>query len=495
MKQKKIAVALTLCITASCIDRAYAYDLVPLWEMRNATVTDSFYTTYLDDVRVARDYNDFVLEGVAGWIACASDTLIGPNPNDTPYRGQTINGISYWDYYQNGLTQVPAHGYPTPWMNFACQQPPNSTKLYRLYKGSPATDHVYTTSDSEFNALEAAGYTFDRVEGYIFTNYLMGAPLYRYSLGANIPNHDVEHRYTMSSAAGSALSNAGWTYEGILGYVMPTYNNATINATGYTGTFNGASIAPTLSLNASIRNVVPPTGTFAVGGDGSANQYGNFASNVTVRPSGAVWQNMSFRFYTGDIFTSSSLDHIPFYLHYASSATQNDLSYLPPYDGIALVITKAGVASATGNCVGTSGGQLYIELGMAKAAGPTQDLLCDSNLATPLQNYTWYQISYSLDDNADVKISISQVGGAALTFAQGSTLFSKRFLNWYSCPTSPSVPSAAQTYCADPFSNDGFPVSNTGYVIHPLFNPPSDTTAAISQLTVNWLDANGNVLH
>jgi len=200
---------------------------------------------------------------------------------------------------------------------------------------------------------------------------------------------------------------------------------------------------------------------------------------------------------TGTLFTNANFSHIPIYLHYASTGTKTDLAYEKVYDGIALVVAKAG-ARAIGTCAsGNTGGQLYIELGAAKLAGtvngaPTS-LYCDSNLSAPLQNNTAYQITFSLDDSANVKVTaLTTPNGNPLTFVQGTTVFTKQYLSKFSCP---STPTANMSYCGNPFSNDGFPVANTGYIFRALYTgDDSSESATVSNLKVQWLDVNGNVL-
>jgi hypothetical protein len=86
--------------------------------------------------------------------------------------------------------------------------------LYRLDKPS-TNDHFYTTSCSEKNkAVSQNGYSFERIEGYIFPNAAANfSPLYRFNRG-------VVHFYTSSDTEKNQLIAAGqWKLEGTIGFV------------------------------------------------------------------------------------------------------------------------------------------------------------------------------------------------------------------------------------------------------------------------------------
>lgn len=486
MRQRTLCLGAILAVSAC--SRARTYDLIALWESRDPATTDTLYTTYYNDRNLAL-HNGFADHGVAAWLPCALATERGPNAEPA------YQGTSEYPDVPPGDTTVPsryAHGYPTR-MDFPCRQPTGAVALYRMHKASPQTDHVYVSQVTEFNALQAAGYAFERVEGYIFTAQVPGStPLYRLVLTAGPPGGDVEHRYTISASARQGLENGGWSSEGIAGYVFASYINPTIGSTGYTGTFNGHRVSPTSTVVTAIRDVTSPRNTLIIGGDSDRQQHGLLASNVTARPPGAVWQNASFHLYTGNIFSAAStLDHIPLFLHYASAATTHQLSVLPPYDGIALVLSKEGL---NGHHCGApaTGGQLSIEIGEAFG------ISCASNLATPMQDDTWYAISYSLNDAAMVRLSISDfASGQPLTFIDGTTVFKKSFANLFSCPFAPAFGALApdQSYCGNPYKPYGFPVGNTGYMMYPLFAGAPNLSARISETKLQWLDSNFDVLH
>jgi uncharacterized protein DUF5648 len=466
---------------------AVADGILPLWESRGVVgaANDTFYTTYLNEHVSTTTGAGYAEHGVAAFIPCAVNGLLGPN-------GETPNAYN--------ATQDQYHGYPTADMDFPCAQPGSSTALYRFYKGPPQNDHVYITSASEATSLKAIGYRFDRVEGYVLTTNVFGGVvlLHRLSLGTNVPNQEVDHRYTVSDIARQGLINAGWKDEGSVGWVYTSDPTSSVNATGYSGHFNGSTVTATGSVNVSIKNVTPPAAQYNL-------DLGYYASNVTSRPIGAVWQQISFTFYTGDMFGSSTFNHWPIYLHYASTPTKTDLSFAGLYDGIALVISTANIILTSGSCASSSTtGQLYIELasGRALVPGGGANLLCDPRLSTPLQNLTSYDVSFQLNDSAQVKLSVKQHISSPpflvpLTFANmpaGTTIFSESLLPYYRCPLTYTSLTPDQSYCANPASLDGFKADNTGYVSHPLFSG-SDNGPLVSNMTMHWLDANGNVLN
>ncbi|MGA9335343.1 MAG: hypothetical protein WBV39_13780 [Rudaea sp.] len=477
--------AIVFFVACSSATLAMADGIIPLWESRGVVgaANDTFYTTYLNEHLTTTQQGGYAEHGVAAYIPCAANGLHGPN-------GELPNAYN--------PTQDLHHGYGTADMDFPCTAPGSSKLLYRFYKGAPQNDHVYITSASEATSLEAAGYRFDRVEGYVLTtNVFGGVPLYRLSLGANLPNHEVDHRYTTSSVARQGLINAGWTNEGTVGFVYSSNPTPSVNASGYTGHLNGYTVTPTGSVTVPIQNVTPPTAQYFLDG-------ANYASNKTIRPYGAVWQKISFTFYSGDMFGNPNFSHWPIYLHYASTPTKTDLSFAGIYDGIALIISTANASNATGSCASSNTmGQLYFELVSGRSVAPNKNLLRDPCLTTPLQNFTSYDVSFQLNDSAQVKVSVSRHSASPpylipLTFANkppGTTLFSESLLSYYSCPLTYNSLSPDQSYCGNPASIDGFKPGNTGYVSHPLFSGALDTGPLISNMAMHWLDANGNVLN
>lgn len=417
MDTKGTIAALGLVLAGS---GAHAHDLTAPWESRSEDLTDTLYTTYYNDHAIAGAANGFVDHGVVAWLRCSSNAL------DGPFGEVAYKGAPSAPDVPDGDSVVPSrygHGYNVP-MDFACEPPADALPLYRLYKSKPETDHVYTTSTAEVAELEDHGYAFDRVEGYLFTSQVEGSmPLYRLRKGKHATGHDVEHRYTLSSSARATLISRNWVNEGIAGYAFASYVNPTVDAVGFTGTYNGANISMTTPVTVPIRNVVPPASRLALGGSPSGSRmYGMLASNVTERPAGATWQNLRFDIYTGTWFPpvpdASPLDHMPMYLHYASQAATNQLSAVPPYDGVAITFVPGNSLNGT-PCDATpdTGGQIVFEIGEGTIS-------CGPVLATPLRSRAWYSVDYALDDAAHVRLTVTErATGRPLTFADGTTTY------------------------------------------------------------------------
>ena len=466
---------------------AHAYDLTALWESRNAGMTDTFYTTYYNDHTISGPANGFVDHGVAAWLPCSSNALDGPF-GEPSYKGTPAAPDAPAG---DGLAPSRSgHGYAVR-MDFACAPPADARPLYRLYKSRPETDHVYTTSAEEVAALEASGYGFDRVEGYLFTSRVEGSTaLYRLRKDNRASGQTVEHRYTLSASARASLRAKGWVDEGVAGYAFASYVNPTVAAVGFAGTYNGTNVSPTTPVTVPIRDVVPLRSQLALGGSPSGSSvYGMHASNVTKRPAGAAWQSLSFDLYTGTWFPpvpdASPLDHMPMYLHYASQAAANQLSAVPPYDGVAITFVPGNTLNGTVcDTVANTGGQIVFEIGEGTIS-------CGPVLATPLQPNTWYRVDYALDDAARVRLTVTQrATGVPLTFADGTTTYAGTVAGFYACPIQPPFGSlsADDSFCANPYSAHGFPSANTGYFVYAKMRA-TDISAQVRNLRVQWLDA------
>jgi len=490
----------------------FAYDLVPLWELhadviQGTTVHDTFYTTYGNDKKTATDTNGTLLYanwGVAAWVPCSKDTVTGPPPENATGSAKSASDVNQG--YENPLI---------PYENtaFACAQPTGTAPLYRLYKGAPAYDHVFTTSSTEWHSLVAQGYEFDRVDGYVFTTQISGTvALYRLSTGVGIPNHDIEHRFTISSSARQSLLNNGWTDEGTIGYVFPAPTATSVQATGINGHYNGVTVTTSSTTTVPTVNVTPPIAGY------SAYAYGN-ASNTTVKPNGAVWQEIDFQLYTGDIFnlvgSAGNFTHLVAYLHYRGTPSKSDLCCIMTYDGLALAIGSTNSASfGAGRGIGppcaagdSTTGQLYFEFGgEGRAFAPGKNLLCDPKLNVNLQNNTTYKFTYFVDDAANVKINVDKLNPStglfeAQTFVKtGTTTFTESLTSYYPCPLNPAFGTLAanQSYCVNPESGDHWPSTNTGYMMDVAWdkypNTP-DNTATISLVHHHWWDGFGHIIN
>ena len=86
--------------------------------------------------------------------------------------------------------------------------------VYRLYNPN-AGDHHYTTSTSERDALQVSGWRYEGVGWY--SDDAEGLPLYRQY---NPNQYSCNHNYTTSRSENDYLVSIGWRYEGISWYGM-----------------------------------------------------------------------------------------------------------------------------------------------------------------------------------------------------------------------------------------------------------------------------------
>ncbi len=95
-----------------------------------------------------------------------------------------------------------------------------STAMFRLFKAS-VPDHFYTTSITERDSAIAAGYTLEGIAGYV--SEVPG--------GGNVPFYRLlkngHHIYTSNETEKTALIGQGWALEGIAGYIPPVTANVT----------------------------------------------------------------------------------------------------------------------------------------------------------------------------------------------------------------------------------------------------------------------------
>lgn len=93
--------------------------------------------------------------------------------------------------------------------------------FWRFYKGPPETDHFYTTSATERDFVLSYGWHYEGIEGYLFNSQVDGtAALHRFNLW--IPSTgDQVHYYTTNWSLYSILTEAGYGYDGVAGYVYP----------------------------------------------------------------------------------------------------------------------------------------------------------------------------------------------------------------------------------------------------------------------------------
>lgn len=381
-------------------------------------------------------------------------------------------------------------GYPFD-MKFTCAPPAGAAPLFRFYKGGAASDHFYTVSASEANFVSNNGWVFERVEGYLFLTQQEGTvPLYRLSrcLVTSTGECDIQHRFTLSLDTKTILVNAGWGYDGIAGYAFDGYNNSRVTVT-MSGTYNGIPVSPTAPLTTFNQDVIPTKGAVAVNGTGRAVGSGMFASNSSFKPAGATQQRITFTLNTGTLFDeSSNLDHMPVVL-LSNSQLARDGIIGHPYNGIGIFLAKPNWNNNFCNSTATSGAQILIE-GYAMA----KFVEC-APLSSPIKANQNVRIEVTASADGTVSYSVTNV-------ATGANLgtYSKNFASYYSCPLVPSASNvkASDVHCHNPWSYDRYPNFRTGYAIVPIFGPPGGAVTAgngtLSGVTIQWLNAGGAVL-
>lgn len=97
-------------------------------------------------------------------------------------------------------------------------QVPGSVAFYRTVNAQ-WNDHFYTLSQADLAVIiQQFGFYQEPDVGFLYPSPQCGAiPLYRFN---NNQVHD--HVYTTSNAEGNTLTAAGYQYEGIAGYVLPS---------------------------------------------------------------------------------------------------------------------------------------------------------------------------------------------------------------------------------------------------------------------------------
>jgi hypothetical protein len=487
---------LLVAANALCAMAAHADGFIPFFELNlvNEPANDTFYTTYLDEVQpLLLGTDPYSFHGVAAYLPCSTNGLTGPN-GEVPHANSAAD-------VDHGYTRSTINGpVPAADMAFPCAKPAGTTALYRFYKGAPQDDHAYITSYIDAQSLEALGYRFDRVEGYVYTSSVAGSvPLYALDIGANIANHEIDRRYTTSASARQSLLNNGWTDDGIIGYVFTQDQATQISIQQqYSRFYNGCDATMPCASHVSISNAVPTT---------NATDIYNvtYGSENKVRPGGAYWEQISFTFTAGsNLFNSGALNHWPSFVRFGNHASTADMAGFPSYDGVALVIADASIASGYGTTCGTAGqhgGQLYFELADARGfGGTTKNLLCLPHLTTDLQNSHSYTVTFGVGDSADVYITVTDITGGfstplSFTATGGTTKFTGYLNSYYSCPVNPAYGtlSVTQTYCANPISETGFDPANTGFMSHVFVSGTGYGT--VSQFQAHWLNSSGVILN
>jgi len=497
MHSKRYAPLCALMLSALPAASALAanYDLVPWWEAYRASDTDSVYTVDFSAHNAALT-NGYVEHGVAAWFPCAPGGQSGPH-GEAPMSGA---GDPHFGYYPTA-TNIP--------MNFACARPAGTLPLYRYYKGGVTSDHFYTTSLADTDIVYGQGFTFERVEGYLFSTQVAGTlPLYRLSRCVVVNNAcDLEHRYTLGANARQSLADAGWGVDRIEGYAFPRYDNDSALVTAV-GSVNNLSVNG--SVTVPLKNVPPsplPGMNVPINGSGRARVQGMMEVNVTSKPANATQQRMYFQFYTGNLFTTGTpLNHLPFFVHGDAGLGKDGLFGIP-YHGLGIYFVSAAKDGLCAPQTGT-GGQVVVELFGNLAPGKLVD--CAANLSgKPDPDHLWQTrgITAPLEANRKYAVEVTVSDDATLTMKivdierNLSSVFKRNYASWFTCPlTSDSVPLPANmSYCGNPYPGSKFPKGGTGYFVLPVFDVVDPNTAMrmsayYTNLHIQWLDAAGNVL-
>lgn len=466
------------------------YDLVALWETSAAAGSNPFYTTDYEDKRLSIFVDGNVDRGSAAWLPCAPPTATGPGGR-MPDPAAVHDELGY-----AALTNVP--------MRYVCAQPATSAPLYRLDLADAAgTSRLYTTSDAEALAALASGWRFERVEGYLLTTAVPGStPLYRLSRCAVAGGGcRTERRYTISPDARSALLRDGWTDEGIAGYAFDGFANATASVSAE-GNVNGIATSVAAPVRTSIVGVAPPKQMIPIRGIDSgrpaATVSGYLISESTSRPSGATQQRLIFTLDTGTLFdAASNIDHLPIFLRFHAELGSDGFPGLP-YDGLGIFFALPGWNANHCHASAAAGAQVFVELvananRMVNGARTLDYVDCAANLSAPLASGRLYTIAVTVSDDAKLAYTITDDATGVRVADFGPRDYSA----WFICPLVPSsdVLSTANSYCANPMSPDRFANFRSGYLIWPLFTPEtSPAQGSLQDVTLQWLDASGNVL-
>ena len=466
------------------------YDLVAFWETSTASGSNPFYTTDYEDKHASIFTDGNLDRGVAAWLPCATPETTGPGGR-TPDPAAVHAELGYAT-----LSTVP--------MQYACAQPANTAALYRLdLVDAAGTSHLYTSSDAEALSALASGWRFERVEGYLFTSAVAGsAPLFRLSrCVAAGGGCRTERRYTISADARSALVGDGWTDEGVAGYAFGGFDD-TMASVSADGNVNGIPTSVAAPVHASIVNVAPPKQYIPVDGIDSgrpaATVSGYLVSESTSRPAGATQQRLTFTLDTGTLFdTGSNIDHLPVFLRFHAELGSDGFPGLP-YDGLGIFFAMPGWNGNHCHALATTGAQVFVELvadanRMVNGTLPVDFVDCSANLVAPLASGRLYAITVTVTDGAKLAYTVTDVANGARVGDFGPHDYSAAF----ACPFDPvaGALSTANAYCANPMSPDRFASSRSGYLIWPLFTrEASSAQGGLQNVTVQWLDANGNVL-
>jgi hypothetical protein len=316
----------------------------------------------------------------------------------------------------------------------------NTAEFKRYWKGAPQTDHFYTTSSTEANGVIKAGWVWEPTysAGYLYTTQVPGSvPLYR--LNKFTAQLDGMHYYTSSAAEVASMKAAGFTLDGVAGYV---YSAATPAVPG--GVILGRRCSP--------------QGAHGCGGDSWRNYYFPWVFNrpSTVLSPTATTQRAVFDF-TAWNFLVPGAGHVALIMR---SDSVGDMQY--PDNGKPKGV---GIIIGGANCPGqTTYNRVAVELWWP--GGGVVD--CPSLSNTRMKPGTKYKLdTWNTND-----------GALGYRISQGGVLLEERVFN---------VKTAYQAGSGLPYPQPNFATKvNTPYVLIHAADAAYDFTAYVENLSVTW---------
>lgn len=369
-----------------------------------------------------------------------ADVTINPQPPLTPLYSANHAGFTDNFYTVNPQDHSTALGIGYANTGVLAymekRQQPNTRPFKRFYKGAPQYEHFYTALDNEASFVQANGWQYEGVEGYIYATQVPGSvAMYRLAY-FNGATGDLVHKYTLSMAEVRQLQSQGWSNDGVQGYVY----------TSQTPQVAGGMI---LGLRC------PDASPGACAGLGMANyrDYYFGGANVAATYKYGSTQRMRFTFWSPDFFTDTG--HFALMLHGRFSLGSPN----------PLVVCQNGAISPSCSWHRALGMAIF---GTPGVFGEAFHLYGNSTKPAPvnyglLQNNRRYALDLRVDDQGRAEYTITDVASGALVKAD----------TW----------DAASVYpAASPF-----PTELTGYVIANATDTMRDYTLYIDGLVVDWI--------
>lgn len=244
------------------------------------------------------------------------------SPMYETYSAGATNHL-YTMNYSEAHVSTTSHGYANLRTAFYLERNPqvHTTPLYRYYKGAPQNHHAYATDtfpQDRANTV-ALGYTYEGVAGYIYTTQVPGSlPLYRLSRH-NAGTSDRLTKFTTSDSEKNSLQASGWTYDLIQGYVPQT----TLYFTGSAGIPGFPYLPGGHIMTRRCQQTTACTGTSFRNG-----YVGYRFVDSTTKPAGKSEQVMEFDLRTPDYFSTNQQDHLTIGMHGHWNIDMSDIDNL-----------------------------------------------------------------------------------------------------------------------------------------------------------------------